>query len=246
MSASETTQFSADRTLARTPAPLRTRTRWQDANWIGKPVSSAHWGIETLEDGRLHCWIEHELVEGVTPTMLAWWFRNMEGTMEYQGHRVERYRVWHPRDHIAVRYAKRCANGEVGVGSVLHIREMLGGDPRYAIDTLSEIHRLDEGGFEHRPTWNGMTIGRMVYCFEHAREGAVEGAVEGTRYRNSLTIGIEGALGRLINPLIRRFVFDTARAKAWIKHNIEEVGQFENFLPELYATEREKELRSVM
>lgn len=226
-------------TFRRTPLPLRARARWQDTNWIGKPLDSAHWGIDVLDDGRLHCWIEHEIVEGVSPAMLAWWFGHLEGSMEFEGRRVERYRVWHPRDHIAVRYAKRNANGTIGVGSVLHIREMLGGDPRYAIDTLSEIHRLDEGGFEHRPTWRGFTIARMAYTFEASRMAGRDG----TLYRNSLTIGVEGVAGRVINPLIRRFVFDAARAKAWIKHNIEEVGQFENFLPSLYAAEREAELR---
>jgi hypothetical protein len=32
-------------------------------------------------------------------------------------------------------------------------------------------------------------------------------------------------------------VFDEARGRAWIKHNIEEVGNFEAFLPELCAIE---------
>jgi hypothetical protein len=32
-------------------------------------------------------------------------------------------------------------------------------------------------------------------------------------------------------------VFDEARGRAWITHNIEEVGNFETFLPKLYAVE---------
>jgi hypothetical protein len=50
-------------------------------------------------------------------------------------------------------------------------------------------------------------------------------------------VGATGLVGRLINPLIRRFAFDEARGRAWIKHNIEEVGNFESFLPRLYASE---------
>jgi hypothetical protein len=61
----------------------------------------------------------------------------------------------------------------------------------------------------------------------------------GTLYRNSLTVGASGILGRLLNPLIRRFMFDEARGHAWIKHNIEEVGNFEAFLPQFYAAECE-------
>ena len=59
----------------------------------------------------------------------------------------------------------------------------------------------------------------------------------GTLYCNSLTVGAPGWLGRLINPLIRRFAFDEQRGHAWIRHNIEEVGNFESFLPRLYAAE---------
>jgi hypothetical protein len=60
---------------------------------------------------------------------------------------------------------------------------------------------------------------------------------DGTFYRNSLTIGAAGLLGRVVNPLIRRFAFDEARGRAWIRHNVEEVGNLESFLPQLYASE---------
>jgi hypothetical protein len=39
------------------------------------------------------------------------------------------------------------------------------------------------------------------------------------------------------HPPIRALAFDEARGRAWIKHNIEEVGNFEAFLPQLYAAE---------
>jgi hypothetical protein len=48
----------------------------------------------------------------------------------------------------------------------------------------------------------------------------------------------EGLVGKLVNWVIRTFVFDEARGRAWIKQNIEEVGNFESFLPKLYAIER--------
>ena len=62
-----------------------------------------------------------------------------------------------------------------------------------------------------------------------------EATETGTLYRNSLTVGAEGIIGKLINWAIRAFKFDEARGRAWIKHNIEEVGNFESFLPQLYA-----------
>jgi hypothetical protein len=59
----------------------------------------------------------------------------------------------------------------------------------------------------------------------------------GTFYKNSLTVGARGSLGKLINWMIRAFMFDEARGQTWINHNIEEVGNFESFLPQLYAAE---------
>jgi hypothetical protein len=200
-----------------------------DIPWTCKPVESARSGIEVLPDSRLRCWIEHEVVRGVTPAMLVWWFKHLEGEIEHAGKRAPRYRVWHPRDHIAIEYATRNSDGSIGVGCVIHLTEMLGANPDYLIDVYSEITELDETGFAHRPRMHGLQLARMDYAFE-----AVAG---GTMYRNSLTVGATGLLGRVINPLIRRFVFDDARGRAWIKHNIEEVGNFESFLPRLYMAE---------
>lgn len=197
--------------------------------WNPKPVSSARSGIEVLPDGRLRCWIEHDILHGVTPPMLDWWFRHLEGDMDFAGQRLPRYHVWHPRDHVSVAYTRRLADGSIGVGSQLHIVEMFGGNPRHRVDALSNIVRLDEQGFGHRPQWHGLQVAAMDYSFE-----AVPG---GTRYVNSLTTGFPSAWARPFNGLIRRFVFDTVRAKAWIRHNIEEVGQFESFLPALFAKE---------
>jgi hypothetical protein len=198
-------------------------------NWIRKPVYSARSGVQVLQDGRLRCWIEHDTLTGVTPTMLVWWFKHLEGEMDYQGLRIQRYLVWHPLDHQAVRYKRRNSDGSVGVGSVLHIRERLGGNSRFQVNGTSRITKLDETGFEHRVQRFGTSIAKMRYHFEQ-----VDG---GTRYTNCLTVGLRGYWGRILNPLISRFIFGPERGRAWIKHNIEEVGNFQGFLPKLYATE---------
>lgn len=208
------------RTEAPEPLPI---------DWIKKPVESARSGVDVLPDGRIHCWIEHDTIRGVTPQMLAWWFRHLEGTVEVDGVKFTRYKVWHPVDHVAVEYAKKLPDGSVGPGAVLHITEMFGGRPEYLVDVFSEIKKLDETGFEHHPRLHGLNAVVMSYEFEPAADG--------TRYVNSLTVGFRGVLGKVLNPLIRRFMFDPERGAAWVKHNIEEVGNFELFLPRLYAAE---------
>ena len=97
--------------------------------WLRKPVSSAKSGMETLSDGRLRCWIEHEIIQGVTPKMLVWWFSHLEGEVEIDGEKYNRYRVWHPEDHVFLEYAKRNDDGTFGVGSLIHLAEMLNANP---------------------------------------------------------------------------------------------------------------------
>lgn len=215
--------------MRRPPVPL-------DIPWTRKSLDSARSGVEVLADGRLRCWIEHDVVRGVTPAMLVWWFRHVDGDMTYAGRRLSRYRVWHPRDHIAIEYSRRNADGSVGVGSVIHLTEMLGANPKYLIDVHTEILRLDAGGFAHRPRTFGLRLARMDYTFR-----AVDG---GTQYDNSLTVGAEGTLAAPLNAFIRRFVFDAKRGQAWLLHNVEEVGNFESFLPALYAEEAGANLRA--
>jgi hypothetical protein len=207
------------------PAPL-------PIPWLCKPVESAASDVEILDDGRVHCWIEHEIVRGVTPEMLVWWFSHLEGEVEIGGAKNNRYRVWHPRDHLFAEYAKRNRDGSAGVGSVIHLAEMFDANPRYLIHIYTEITKLDETGYVHRPRIHGLQLAEMKYSFERAEEG--------TKYRNSLTFGIKGRRGRIINPSLRRLFFDEKRGRAWIKHNVEEVGIFEFFLPQLFAAENKE------
>lgn len=205
-----------------------------DISWTRKPVASARSGFEILADGRIRCWIEHEIIHGVTPQMLVWWFKHLEGDIEYEGKRLNRYRVWHPCDHVALSYSRRNPDGSIGVGCYIHLTEMFGANPNYLIDVHTEILKLDEEGFIHRPSFYGLRLARMDYEFQETAAG--------TLYRNSLTVGAQGIYGRILNPLIRTFIFDEARGHAWIKHNIEEVGNFEAFLPQLYASEVQLEM----
>lgn len=205
------------------PAPL-------DIPWRCKPVDSARTRISVLDDGRLHLEIWHELIRGVTPDMLLWWFRHLEGDMAYAGGVYPRYRVWHPRDHVAVSYGKASAGAPVGPGVELHIREAFGRRPEFFIDARSIIEKLDIEGFEHHPRWHGLPIAAMHYRFQRAQAG--------TYYVNSLTMGFAGRRARVLNWLIRTFVFGEARAQAWIRHNIEEVGNFESFLPALFEAQQ--------
>ncbi len=195
-----------------------------------KPLSSAETEFRLLDDGRLYLHIRHDVLHGVTPRMLVWWFQHLEGDIEIGGRRYPRYHVWHPIDHIAVRYARRCPDGSIGPGAQIHIREVFAGNPDYLVDIVTTIEKLDETGFVHGPYHLGVQLARLEYAFTPVAGG--------TFYENSLTFGPEQPLLRsLFNTLIRPRVYPDDKARAWLKHNVEEVGNFEFFLPELYAKE---------
>lgn len=198
--------------------------------WGMKPMGSARYGIDTLPDGRTRHWIRHGVLAGVTPRMLAWWFAHLEGDVMVEGRPVNRYRVWHPYDHVHASYARRLADGSVGPGAVIRLKEVLGADPRFVVDIHTEIEKLDEEGFIHNPVVHGIRgLARMEYTFRRVPEG--------TLYENCLVFGVTGWAGRWLRPLIERVAFPAGKGEAWLRHNIEEVGMFENFLPALYRAE---------
>src|SRR5271167_3038798 len=90
-------------------------------HWAMKPLDSAETGSKILDDGRLELSIRHDVIKGVTPAMLGWWFRNIEGTMKHMGRTYPRYLVWHPIDHIHYAVARRAPDGSAGQWARFHI-----------------------------------------------------------------------------------------------------------------------------
>jgi hypothetical protein len=220
-------------TLKTLPAYAKTRSTPPEPAllpWPLKALGSAKTGIDLLADGRVRYWIRHETLKGITPDMLAWWFAHLEGDIEYRGMHINRYRAWHPYDHVHASYAKRLPDGSVGPGAVIRLREFLGANKRYQVNVLTDIEKLDNEGFIHHPRAHGISgFARMEYRFTAVPEGAL--------YDNCLIIGAVYGWKRWLTPLIQRFVFNHARGVAWLRHNVEEVGQLENFLPNLYRQE---------
>ncbi len=213
--------YPSERAAPPEPAPLP---------WALKPLGSAVCGAERLPDGRLSYWIRHEVVRGVTPRMLVWWFSHLEGDVVVGGRRVNRYRAWHPYDHVHASYVRHCPDGSIGPGAAIRLREYLGANPAYEVDTVTDIEKLDEEGYVHNPRIHGIAgLVRMEYRFTAVPDG--------TLYENRLLIGATHGWRRLVTPLVQRWGFDHARGLAWLRHNIEEVGLLEHFLPALYREE---------
>jgi hypothetical protein len=207
------------------PAPV-------DVPWLLKPVSSADSGIDVFPDGRRRFWIRHDIVKGVTPRMLAWWFAHLEGDIVIGSRRYNRDRVWHPLDHVHASYAWRLDDGSVDPGAAIRLHEVLGRDLRHVVNVTSRIEKLDEEGFIHNPELHivrGAPRARGLASMEYT----FTSTPTGTLYENSLTLGQGTPSGRLAT----RLFLPAGHGEIWIKHNVEEVGAFEEFLPSLYYKE---------
>lgn len=168
--------------------------------------------------------IRHDLVKGLTPAMVAWWFGHIGGEIEIEGRILNRYLVWHPLDHIHWALAAPGPDGRASAGARFRIVEAFGRDKDFYIDVTETVTRLDPGGITLVGTRLGIEVTRLNHDF-FAEDG-------GTRYVSTLTVGIAvPGLCAVVNPLIHRFVFGEAMGHAWLKHNVEEVGLLERIVP---------------
>lgn len=197
--------------------------------WQLRPHSSAQSGIETLADGRKKYWIKHEVLKGITPRMLAWWFGHFaEGEVEVEGQSFDRYRVWHPFDHVYARYVRRAPDGSGGPGAQIALCEYLARNPRYKIDVVSTVEKLDDTGFVHKVMRGRIQLVRMEHVFTETSAGTVD--------ENCLIVPANALLARLARFLLPRLM-PSDKGEAWLKHSVEEMGSLEHFLPMLYARE---------
>lgn len=198
--------------------------------WKMKPLESAKTNFNIDNDGVFKIAIEHDTVHGITPKMLFWWFQNIGGEMNYQGKIYPKYLVWHPKDHIHWSLAKDSTDNIIGPGSRFRIVEAFGRNAKFLIDSTEIVTKLDESGIRLVKNIGGSEIFSLQHDF------ILEG--NNTIYKSQMIVGTNNKLfGRLFNSFIRPYFFNEEMASAWLKHNIEEVGNFEFFLPELYADE---------
>jgi hypothetical protein len=196
--------------------------------WPLKSLQSAKTSLSYDEFGRMVMHIRHDLLKGISPEMVAWWFGNIAGEMEIEGVRLDRYLVWHPFDHIFWQLARPGPDGHASVGAEFRIVEAFDSNPDFYIDVIDTVRRLDATGITLVGYRSGLQVSHLNHDFI-----AADG---GTQYVSTLTIGTRLPLLRtVINPFIRNAIFTEAMGYAWLKHNVEEVGLLEHIIPRIYA-----------
>ena len=168
--------------------------------------------------------IDHRPLAGVTPQMLLDWFTHLDETIEYGGAVINRYLAWHPIDHILWELARPAPGGGAGEGALFHIVEQFGGNPDYRIDITDRVEKLDETGLRLVQRIAGI----QVFQLEHTWSSCAQG----THYVSVMDIGARAAILSAGNRYAKQR-FPDEMARAWVRHNIEEVGQLEHLLPPL-------------
>jgi hypothetical protein len=196
-----------------------------------RPTETA--AVQFLEapHNRRRITIDHRPLSGITPAMLLDWFTHLGGTMRYGGEIIDRYLAWHPIDHITWELARQAPTGGAAEGARFRMVEAFGGRPEYRIDEVARVEKLDETGIRLVKRIGGVP----VFQLEHTWSAGTDGA----HYVTVMDLGVRSALLAPVNKIVRQR-FSDDKLRAWVKHNIEEVGQLEYLLPQL-ATSGEAE-----
>lgn len=185
--------------------------------------------------GRRRITIDHRPLAEVTPAMLLDWFTHLGETMAYAGEVVDRYLAWHPIDHIHWALARPAPGGGAADGARFRMVEAFGGRPEYKIDEIARVEKLDETGIRLVKRVAGIPI----FQLEHTWSAGADGA----HYVTVMDLGARSPLLTPVNRIVRRR-FPNHKLRAWVKHNIEEVGQLEYLLPQLRSGEAEPAQRA--
>jgi quinoprotein glucose dehydrogenase len=203
--------------------------------WPLRDASSAETSHEILPDGRIHISIRHRPLPGVTPEMLAWWYRVLPiSEVDFDGARRPLYHVFHPSEHGRIWIEAPAADGQpgVGAGGIVARYEWFG---PYDSEGAARVVELSPRRFVVRPLVAGLGFGEMRHEWDRSPDGAT--------YTVDSVIGVDWPLiGSLVNGLLRRYVYGDAMIREWQRHQIEEVGLLPHFLPALYAARNDRNI----
>uniref|UniRef100_A0A5Q5BJI3 DAPG hydrolase PhiG domain-containing protein n=2 Tax=unclassified Mycobacterium TaxID=2642494 RepID=A0A5Q5BJI3_MYCSS len=179
--------------------------------------------------------IDHRPLDGVTPAMLLDWFTHLDGTVLYGDEVIDRYLAWHPIDHIRWELARPAPGGGAADGAWFRMVEAFGGRPEFTIDEVARVEKLDATGIRLVKRVAGVVVFQLEHTWSAGKDGA--------HYVTVMDLGARSALFAPVNRLVTRH-FPDDKMRAWVRHNIEEVGQLEYLLPALVSGEAEPAQRA--
>lgn len=209
------------------PQPSFTHDAPRNLPWTLPDYRPAKTQIHTLSDGRLAITIEHLPLPGVSPAMLAWFYKVLPiSRVQFQGTRYPLYHLFHPTEHGVIQISEPAANGVegMGVGALVTRWEWFG---PFNSKGSGRILSLSSAGMTVSPEVAGMSVGHIEHRFEATPCGS--------RYTVSSVLGSKlPVVGGLINLYIRHRQFPPEKVQQWLRHQVQEVSSLPFFLPELY------------
>ncbi|MEL6479069.1 MAG: hypothetical protein AAFR17_17205 [Pseudomonadota bacterium] len=217
----------------------------REFGWRLKPVETAHFAIHKRPNGQFCVVLNHALLRGVTAEMIHWWFLHFPAlkvrlidVAGYEDRQVPGYLLWHPIDHLSAELSGPLGTGGVAqAGATIHIREAMQYDRfgwTYPVDSKVQIAYIGPDGW---------AMGKILPLFGpvmmlriHFRDISEAGRIIGVHYHYEVVIGTSRThwLGRMLNRKLSAR-YGPEFFEAWQRHNVIEVGTFENFLPALFA-----------
>ncbi|MBO9478447.1 hypothetical protein J7382_12945 [Shimia sp. R11_0] len=201
----------------------------RDFGWDLKGHEGAFSTVTHLSDGRTLFEVEHSPVQGVTAEMLHWWYGvYADLTLVIDGERYPAFLVAHPTEHVSLTSEKHDAGAPLAPGDHVTLVEVYGGDLRRLVNQRFEVTHLDASRYALQVKVKGVVIADVEFRYRDGDNGAA--------VRNTFTLGLRRGLWKpFVNRLLLPWVYHEDKTYAWVQHNIEEIGNLENFLPEIYA-----------
>ena len=137
------------------------------------------------------------------------------------------YLAWHPLDHIRWELARPAPGGGAGEGARFRIVEAFGRREDFYVDSTETVEKLDETGIRLVRRLGGVPIFQLEHTWAACEVG--------THYVSVMDLGARSPLMTPVNRHLTSRVFPEAMGRAWLVHNIEEVGVLEHLLPSLWV-----------
>jgi hypothetical protein len=113
----------------------------------------------------------------------------------------------------------------MGVGSVVYRQERFG---TFLSKGKGRVQAFSANGFTVTPIMGPLVLGKIEHTFETVPEG--------TLYKVRTILGSDApVIGSFLSFYLRAKQFPPELVNEWIRHQVEEVGSLQHFLPKLYA-----------
>ena len=199
--------------------------------WWGYPaVTEATYDYGVRGDGKLEIHLEHPVLRGMTPAMVAWWYRYLPvSSTTIDGTRYPYYQLFHLTEHGQMHILEPATDGTpgMGVGALVYRQERFG---PYFSKGQGRVLRDGDDGYVVTPVMGPLVLGRIEHRFR-----AVSG---GTLYTVHAVLGSDApVIGPILNLYLRTRQFPPAMLEQWMRHQVEEVGSMVHYVPQLYRGE---------